>query len=133
MKTSTFALLTTAASAQNGIWTGHDWQNTSAGIGISNGVPYGLNSKTTQRLNSSSSINTANINIYSQPNVQRIQRLLTQSQWNQLFPQALTVYTYDGFLKAAAKYPMFCNEYPDPNQLDWACKRELATFFAHTT
>jgi len=27
----------------NGIWTGYDWANTTAGIGVKNGVPYGLN------------------------------------------------------------------------------------------
>jgi hypothetical protein len=28
---------------------------------------------------------------------------------------------------------MFCNEYIDETQLDYACRKELATFFAHTT
>ena len=27
----------------DGIWTGYDWENTKAGIGVKNGVPYGLN------------------------------------------------------------------------------------------
>jgi len=41
---------------------------------------------------------------------------------------ALELYSYQNFLQAVAKYPKFCLE-GDAN----LCKRELATFFAHTT
>ena len=133
MKVFGFVLLTISVQAQNGIWTGYDWQNTDAGVGINNGVPYGLNNKVSIRLRSASTIDTSNINIYDQPNIKRIISTFSQENWNTLFPYALSVYTYQGFLQAAAKYPMFCNEYIDETQLDYACKKELATFFAHTT
>ena len=54
--------------------------------------------------------------------------------------EADPVYTYDSFLKAAAKMPAFCAEVwhePIPDDMqddtdyDGACKREIATLFAH--
>jgi len=38
------------------------------------------------------------------------------------------IYTYKNFLMSVGKFPAFCNE----GDLD-LCKRELSTFFAHTT
>lgn len=51
------------SSSADGIWTSHDWKNTDSGVGVNNGVPYGLNAKVTQRLNSSNSISTQSISI----------------------------------------------------------------------
>ena len=53
--------------------------------------------------------------------------LLSEDQWDYLFPMANSLYDYESFLQAVAKFPMFCGD----NDED-LCKRELATFFAHT-
>ena len=44
-------------------------------------------------------------------------------------------HTYDDFLAAAAKFPMFCSESNSPlgYNVDDTCRREIATFFAHAT
>jgi hypothetical protein len=44
------------------------------------------------------------------------------------------LYTYDGFLRAIAKFPAFCGESNMDSydkDLDETCKRELAFLFAH--
>jgi hypothetical protein len=70
-------------------------------------------------------------------NAERVKLILTESKFNELFPSRDSLYTYDGFIKAVAKYPMFCGEYNDSStdtnleNLDNACKRELSTLLAH--
>lgn len=54
--------------------------------------------------------------------------VLDEDQWDYLFPVANAIYDYDSFLLALAKFPMFCAEGDSD-----LCKRELSTFFAHTT
>ena len=60
--------------------------------------------------------------------MQIIASILDEDAWNFLFPVANSLYDYQSFLRAAAKFPAFCFEGTDD-----LCKRELATFFAHTT
>ena len=60
--------------------------------------------------------------------MQTIQSVLSETQWDYLFPEANALYDYQSFLMAAAKYPSFCLE----GDAD-LCKRELSTFFAMTT
>ena len=62
------------------------------------------------------------------PNVGVVQSVFTQDQWDYLFPIANSLYDYTSFLQAVAKFPDFCSS----GGADM-CKRELATFFAHTT
>ena len=70
-------------------------------------------------------------------NAERVKTILTESKFNELFPNRDSLYDYNGFIKAVAKYPMFCGEYnassSDTNleNLDNACKRELSTLLAH--
>ena len=54
--------------------------------------------------------------------------MLSQAQWDYLFPIAISLYDYDSFLQAVGKFPKFCLE----GNAD-LCKRELSTLFAHTT
>jgi len=54
--------------------------------------------------------------------------VLSEEQWNYLFPIANELYDYHSFLKASAKFTSFCLEGDA-----WLCKRELSTFFAMTT
>lgn len=67
-------------------------------------------------------------------NVQRIMSIFDEQDWAIGFPIADPVYTYDNFLKAAAKFPSFCSETNiEGHSLDTACRRELAGIFAHWT
>ncbi len=81
-------------------------------------------------------------------NVKRIVSLVDQEMWEDtLFPHrngnshldsnathTVEYYTYIGFLQAAAKYPMFCNEdFSTGMTIDEVCAKELATMFAHFT
>ena len=57
--------------------------------------------------------------------------IFDEIRWDQGFPLADPIYTYDNFLKAAAKFPNFCNETnTQGHSLDTACRRELAAIFA---
>ena len=55
-----------------------------------------------------------------------------EATWEDMFPKRNDLYDYDSFLKAAAKYPMFCGESNCPGYSDvMGCGRELVTLFAH--
>ena len=68
-------------------------------------------------------------------NVGTIQSVLSETQYEYIFPNRDASLTYEVFLKAASLFPMFCGErnmvninlFTDQS----ACLRELATFFAH--
>lgn len=66
-------------------------------------------------------------------NVVRVKTVVSENDFNNiLFPKKKAVYTYAGFLQAIAKFPKFCDEDNLSNYTqDEACKRELATLFAH--
>merc|ERR1712044_14299 len=67
-------------------------------------------------------------------NVQRAMSVLSEADWETLFPSRLEIYTYDNFLQAMAKYPRFCDDHKDSTEeadLTNACKIELATLLAH--
>ena len=68
-------------------------------------------------------------------NVKRVERIIDESQWNYLFPVRNSSYTYNNFLKAAAKFPAFCGNYTGAKSVkaDGICKKSLATMFAHFT
>jgi chitodextrinase len=68
------------------------------------------------------------------PNVQRVAALLPESKYNEVFPMKNDLYTYQGFLRALAKFPKFCGESNLVNynfDSDKTCKRELSFLFAH--
>ena len=43
------------------------------------------------------------------------------------------IYTYEGFMKAVAKFPKLCGENNTSDDNLTACKKEIATLFAHFT
>jgi chitodextrinase len=61
-----------------------------------------------------------------------VESILGEDKWNYIFAMKDDLYTYEGFLRAVAKFPAFCNESNwsnvTPNE---ACRYELATLFAH--
>lgn len=71
-------------------------------------------------------------------NVKRVEKLLKDHNFMDLFSAPHSSYTYTGFLQAVGKFPKFCGE-TDLSMVkselkysvDQTCLRELATFFAH--
>ena len=123
-----------AAIAQNGLWTDQDWYDDTQHIGAANGIPYSNDAAVERRITAPKSIdgNVEDMDYLNFENVQRVQRFFNQTQWNEGFPLADPVYTYQNFLKAVAKFPAFCGESNLSNlDLDETCKRELSTIFAH--
>ncbi|MGL5031180.1 MAG: chitinase [Aeromonas sp.] len=64
-------------------------------------------------------------------NVQRIERLFSEEQFEYLFPMRNSVYTYNGLLQSAAKFPILCKDFDDNRDADFICTKTLATMFAH--
>ena len=64
-------------------------------------------------------------------NVQRVEGLVSSSQWDYLFAHRSAEYTYTNFLKATGKFPAFCGDYDDGRDAELICKKSLATMFAH--
>lgn len=62
-------------------------------------------------------------------------RILPEDDYEYLFSFRNAIYTYENFLQAIAKFPMFCNEKPETNDLSYddTCKKEIASVIAHTT
>lgn len=64
-------------------------------------------------------------------NVRRVESIVTMEDWDYLFPQRSSEYTYDNFLKATGKFPAFCGDYEDGRDAELICRKSLATMFAH--
>ncbi|VFS10232.1 secreted chitinase [Salmonella enterica subsp. houtenae] len=64
-------------------------------------------------------------------NVKRVESILTEADWDYLFPMRATEYTYSNFLKAIGKFPAVCGTYTDGRDSDAICRKTLATMFAH--
>lgn len=64
-----------------------------------------------------------------------IKKVFPESAWKKQFTHIdKDFYTYDAFIKSVAEFPAFCNETNRSDEtLEDACKKELATFFAHAT
>lgn len=43
-------------------------------------------------------------------NVKLVESVLTEDDFNKLFPLRDSLYTYQGFLRAVGKFPKFCGE-----------------------
>jgi len=60
--------------------------------------------------------------------------IISENQWESSFPQRNSIYTYENFMKALARYPKFCGEAKDSveeSDLENACKIELAAILTH--
>lgn len=64
-------------------------------------------------------------------NVKRVERVLGEKLYEQLFPVREIAYSYANLLKAVAKFPVYCMTYKDGRDSDMICRRLLATSFAH--
>jgi len=66
-------------------------------------------------------------------NVRRLEGILSDSDWEYIFPMRDPAYTYTRFLQAVAKFPSLCATYKDGRDSDHICRKALATMFAHFT
>ena len=64
-------------------------------------------------------------------NVKRVESILSEKDWEYLFPMRAAEYTYSNFLKAIGKFPAVCGTYTDGRDSDAICRKSLATMFAH--
>jgi len=70
-------------------------------------------------------------------NVIRVKSVFPETDFEDVFSLRKSVYTYEGFLNAVGKFSAFCGEHKlkktngDAWTDDDACRRELATLFAH--
>ena len=124
-----------AASSQSkdGMWSGHDWYDEDQGVGVKNGVPYGLDPEAERRIISARLESGPGVQNEDKYNVRRIMEVFCEEDFEHLFPNHDHLYTYESFVVAAGLYPKFCGE-SDPSLAlseTEACKRELATLFAH--
>lgn len=64
-------------------------------------------------------------------NVRRVEALISNEQFEFLFPLRAPEYTYRGFLQAFAKFPAICATYADGRDSNAVCRKTLATMVAH--
>ncbi|HFK2694422.1 TPA: glycoside hydrolase family 19 protein [Kluyvera ascorbata] len=64
-------------------------------------------------------------------NVKRVESVISEQDWDFLFPMRASEYTYSNFLKAIGKFPAVCGTYTDGRDSDAICRKSLATMFAH--
>ncbi len=64
-------------------------------------------------------------------NVKRVERIVSNTDWQTLFAIRDASYTYTRFLQAIAKFPAVCDDYSDGRNADAICRKGLATMFAH--
>ncbi|EKO3563400.1 chitinase [Vibrio fluvialis] len=66
-------------------------------------------------------------------NVRRVESIVSDADWEFMFPKRAQEYTYRHFLQAVGKFPSFCGTYIDGRDSDEICRKSLATMFAHFT
>ena len=115
-----------------GPWTGHDWEDTNAGIRVVNGVPEGITGEAQIRINAPKPIDGALGDYESQANVQLLGSFFTEETFEHFFPMRNPVYTYEGFVQAVGKFPYFCGEnYHADASAEETCIKEVSALFAH--
>jgi hypothetical protein len=126
------AVATHAEIVDNAFWQGHDNSWSQQKIKIADGIPGGTDVSTNQYIQSSWAAVGHPKDYLLSDNVVRIRLILTEGKFNDFFPEADRDchYTYNSFLRAAAKYPAFCNEETGSNTIEDTCAKELAALFA---
>jgi chitodextrinase len=112
----------------------------SAGYTFTDGVPGSDDPLVHRRLTAPLACDESSMSEYgTKDNVVRVASIVDEAKYNEFFPLKNDFFTYTNFLKAVGKFPHFCNEVNDDytglktnaENIDQACKRELATLFAH--
>ena len=120
-----------AEIVDNSYWANHNFTDSTYQVTVTNGKVSGADAVTDQFMTSAWTSVGHPEDYLSQTNVARVSTLFPQTLFELEFPDS--VYSYDSFLKAVAKFPSFCDETNNPlgYNLDDTCKRELAAFFAN--
>ena len=66
-------------------------------------------------------------------NVKRVEFILSEENYEDLFPRHHPSYTYRRLLQAIAKFPAICAYVGKEERSDTICRKTLATMFAHFT
>jgi len=66
-------------------------------------------------------------------NVKRVEFILSEENYEDLFPRRHPSYTYKRLLQAIAKFPAICSYVGREERSDAICRKTLATMFAHFT
>jgi GH18 family chitinase/chitodextrinase len=64
-------------------------------------------------------------------NVKRVETVCSEATFNKIFPVRHVSYTYTNLLRGVAKFPAYCDTYPDGRDSDMICRKLLATSFSH--
>jgi len=64
-------------------------------------------------------------------NVRRVEFIVTEENFNDLFPRRHKAYTYRRLLQAIGKFPAVCGYVGKEDKSDAICRKTLATMFAH--
>ena len=73
------------------------------------------------------------LNPQNPSNVKRVESVISEADWEYIFPKRSPEYTYENFLKAVGKFPAFCGDYEDGRDAQKICATSLSTMFAHFT
>ena len=124
------------AIPEDGIWTGsnHEFYDEVTKIGVKNGKPYSNDTEKRRWLEAAWTIDGKVDDYLETDHIKRVKTIFPEADWNAQFTHIDALYTYKAFIKSVAEFPAFCNETQNAGEsLDDACRRELATFFAHVT
>ena len=102
------------AANEDGVWTEHDWFDEDAGIGVKNGVPYGIDPEAQRRIDSAMLQSGPGVQNEDKENVRRLMDVFGEEDFEHLFPEHDRMYSYEAFVVAAGLYPKFCGE-DDPS------------------
>ncbi|WP_269667969.1 chitinase [Paraburkholderia sp. SOS3] len=64
-------------------------------------------------------------------NVKRVESIVSEQKFNELFPIRNIAYSYVNLLRGIAKFPAYCGDYKDGRDANAICRKLLATSFAH--
>ena len=131
-------LLIATASARivdNDYWTNeHNFINNTYDMEVEAGIAKGTSNAITSMMRTGWTTEGHPDDYATKSNVMQVKEVFSEAQWSEWFPSANSLYTYENFLRAAAKYPAFCGEYnPAKSFTDTAakaCRREIAALFS---
>ena len=129
------AVVAQASIVEDSFWDSHNWDNAAMELSVVKGKVTGSSEASNSFITSSHSIPGHPNNYSSLANVVRASSNFSESTWEDMTENASSIYSYDDFLKAVAKFPSFCGETMNPlgyNE-DETCSREIAALFAHMT
>lgn len=122
-----------AAISDDAWWDSQSWTIDEVGISVDKGIVSGITDEDDQFIKSPWTIPDHPDDYTSKPNAMRVKSVLPESTFNDWLIDGNSMYTYNSFLRAVAKFPAFCGESVSPLNYgdDDTCKREIATIFAH--